>query len=110
MENKEKLYEVNGFLQYAHCFRAEVKANSPKEAKEKVEKNLDYYKDPASAEYQEGIVDLGIEIEEEESDKEVAENIINNALRMAKEKKIDGNKAFKPILEEMRKWVKKNLI
>ena len=85
-EKKNKLYEVNGVLQYAHCFRAEVEAKNPGEAKKKVEDNLDHYKDPANAEYQEGIVDLGIEIKEE-SDEEVAKNIVNNALKMAKQRK-----------------------
>jgi len=50
MAEKEKLYEVNGVLDYAHCFSATVKANSPKKAKKKVEDNLNFYKDPASAE------------------------------------------------------------
>jgi len=67
MTKKKKLYEVNGVLTYAHCFSARIIAKSPKEAKKKIEESLDYYKDPANAEYQEGIVDLGIEIEEEEN-------------------------------------------
>ncbi len=63
--SKEKLYEVNGVLDYAHCFTKEVKAKNPKEAKEKIEKILDNLSDPAIAEFQSGIVDLGIEIEED---------------------------------------------
>lgn len=67
----EKLYEVTGILDYAHCFREEIKAKSPKEAKQKVEKILDTLSDPAMAEFQGGIVDLGVEIKNKNNDKEV---------------------------------------
>ena len=62
---KEKTYEVNGVLDYAHCFMRKVKAKNPKEAKKKVEEILSSLSDPAMAEFQGGIVDLGIEIKED---------------------------------------------
>jgi len=62
---KEKLYEVNGVLNYAHCFSMEIKAKSPLDAQRKVKKKLSTMSDPASAEFQDGIVDRGIEINKE---------------------------------------------
>lgn len=57
------MYEVNGVIEYAHCFRKEVMAKTPKEAREKVVKVLGDMSDPAIAEFQGGIVDIGIEID-----------------------------------------------
>jgi len=65
-QNKDKIFEVNGVLEYADCFKVNVKAKSPKEAKKKVKENLSKLSDPASAEFQGGIVDLGIETNDEE--------------------------------------------
>jgi len=68
---KLKLYEVNGVLEYAHCFRKEVRAKNAKEAQKMVKDNLYKLSDPADAEFQGGIADLGVEIEELNSEKEV---------------------------------------
>ena len=57
-----KVYEVNGVLEYAHCFMVEVKAKSALEAQKIVKNKLSSMSDPAIAEFQGGIVDLGIEI------------------------------------------------
>ena len=59
---KEKLYEVNGIIEYAHCFREEIMAKTSAEAKKKVEEKLNELSNSADAEFQGGIVDLGIEI------------------------------------------------
>jgi hypothetical protein len=57
---KERMYEVNGVIKYAHCFSIEVKAKSPLDAQNKVRSKLGSMSDPASAEFQGGIVDEGI--------------------------------------------------
>ncbi len=65
---KEKMFQVNGVLEYAHCFSVNLKAKNSKEAKKKVEEKLSKLSDPAIAEFQGGIVDLGIEIDLEEDE------------------------------------------
>jgi len=66
------LYEVNGVIEYAHCFHVEVEAKSPREAKKIIEERLSKMSDPAMAEFQGGIVDLGIKIEPTSSVKEAS--------------------------------------
>lgn len=61
---KDKLFEVSGVLRYAHCFSAEVMAKNPKDAKRKVEENLEKHIDSTMAEYEDATVDLGEEVEE----------------------------------------------
>ena len=63
---KKKLYEVNGVIEYANCFRVEVEASSAIEAKKMVLKKLHKMADPAIAEFQGGIVDKGIEVKKYE--------------------------------------------
>lgn len=61
---KKKKYEVNGVIDYAHTFSVEVEASSPKDAQKKVKEKLGTLSDPAMAEFQGGIVDLGILIKQ----------------------------------------------
>jgi hypothetical protein len=60
MKNKLKKYEVNGVLDYAHCFSVEVEAKSPTDAQKIVKAKLASMSNPAIAEFQGGIVDRGI--------------------------------------------------
>lgn len=60
----DKLYEVNGVIEYAQVFSEEVMAKSPKDAQQKVRKNLDTHIDKSiSAEHSGDTVDLGVEVE-----------------------------------------------
>lgn len=57
-----KEYEFSGVIKYAHCFSFEIKAKNKKEAKEKAEEKVLMLQDPASAEYQDYILDEAVEI------------------------------------------------
>jgi len=61
---KIKSYEVNGVINYAHCYCIEVEAHSQKEARKLAESLIDREIDPAVAEYQDYIMDKPIEIKD----------------------------------------------
>lgn len=53
----DKLFEVSGVLESAHCFSIEVKAKNVKEAIKKVKYNMDDYYDSSLAELQSCTID-----------------------------------------------------
>lgn len=77
--SKEKMYEVNGVLEYAHCFRVCLKAKSPKDAKRKVQAKLGKLSDPMDAEFQGGIVDKGEITSENEKEHYLFETSLNTS-------------------------------
>lgn len=66
---KVRKYEVNGVLEYAHCFSEVVTAKSPLDAQRIVRAKLGSLANPAIAEFQGGIVDKGILISYSHSSK-----------------------------------------
>ena len=63
IQNDLKEFEVNGVLEYAHCFSVNVMAKSPSDARKIIKEKLGSLADSASAEFQGGIVDKGILLE-----------------------------------------------
>ena len=55
-----KTYEFNGVINYAHCFSFEVEAKTKKEAIKMAEEKVKMCIDPASAEFQDYILDKPI--------------------------------------------------
>lgn len=61
---KNKLYEFNGVIEYAHCFSFMIEAKSVEEAKKKADKELNRHINSSNAEYSSHIIDEPILIEE----------------------------------------------